>query len=335
MDIPRIKFLPGQQKDFIEAVYTKSNLSTKQLADIAGIHPRSFCDWRRETITVSLPVALLFSEKFNVSLPENPKVLVERWRSSQQKANRIGGIYCYKKYGSFATQEGRSKGGRTSIRILQEKGIFPRSKEYSYPNYSVELADFVGIMLGDGGITPSFCSITLNSEADAEYILYVQSFAEKLFGEPPKAFFRTGQRTCILYYNGVNLIRYFKSIGLKVGNKVKQQVAVPKWISSNTEYKKACLRGLMDTDGGVFLHKYKVKNQRYLYKKICFANRSVPLLNFVEQTLRELGFTPKIVDKVANKKVWLYNEREVEQYLRTVGTHNARLLKYNGELPEW
>jgi hypothetical protein len=45
-------------------------------------------------------------------------------------------------------------------------------------------------------------------------------------------------------------------------------------------------------------------------------------------TLQTLGFTPKIIDKVENKKVWLYNAMEVEQYLKVVGTNNPRLLKY-------
>lgn len=89
------------------------------------------------------------------------------------------------------------------------------------------------------------------------------------------------------------------------------------------------MRGLMDTDGGVFLHRYKVNGKGYAYKKISFSNRSVPLLFFVANTLHELGFTPKIIDKIENKKVWLYNEQEVKRYLQIVGTHNARLLKYN------
>ena len=86
----------------------------------------------------------------------------------------------------------------------------------------------------------------------------------------------------------------------------------------------------MDTDGGVFLHRYKVGGQEYKYRKISFSNRSVPLLLFVSNTLTELGFTPKIIDKVENKKVWLYNTNEVKKYLEVVGTHNPRLLKWNG-----
>ena len=93
------------------------------------------------------------------------------------------------------------------------------------------------------------------------------------------------------------------------------------------EYSAACLRGLMDTDGGVFLHKYRVNGKIYSYKKICFTNRSVPLLDFVEETLLRLGFNPKKILKVENKKVWLYNSNEVEEYLGLVGTSNQRLKK--------
>ncbi|MCX6704929.1 MAG: LAGLIDADG family homing endonuclease, partial [Candidatus Woesebacteria bacterium] len=105
-------------------------------------------------------------------------------------------------------------------------------------------------------------------------------------------------------------------------------VGVPDWIQQKNEYRIACLRGLMDTDGGVFIHKYKVNNKYYSYRKICFTNRSVPLLRFVYDTLKELGLTAKIVDKVENKKVWLYNTHEVASYLAIVKSSNWRLNRY-------
>jgi intein/homing endonuclease len=132
----------------------------------------------------------------------------------------------------------------------------------------------------------------------------------------------------MIYLNGINLVNYLVKIGLRVGNKVKQQVDVPDWIKKSKEFRIACVRGLMDTDGGVFLHKYKVNGKVYAYKKICFTNRSVPLLIFVNDVLKEIGLTPKMITKVENKKVWLYNKQEVEQYLNLVGSHNSRLLKY-------
>ncbi|RJQ38415.1 hypothetical protein C4559_01330 [Candidatus Microgenomates bacterium] len=323
----RIKFLLGEQKEFIDKVYEVSKYRTNQLAGLVNIHPRSFRDWRREKLTMTLFAAEFICKKFNLKLPEDRQVLINRWKKAKKEANRIGGIALFKKHGSPATPEGRSKGGIKAIANLRKKGIVPTVKFYKLPDFSKELAEYVGIMLGDGGITSGQCTITLNSEADCDYVPFVLKLGKKLFGQSSKSIKRKDSKAICLYYNGVSLVRFFISIGLKMGNKVKQQVDVPVWIKSSQDYSIACLRGLMDTDGGVFLHKYKVGGKEYSYKKISFTNRSIPLLNFVAKTLKELKFTPKIVDKVENKKVWLYNEKEVKQYLKIVGTHNSRLLK--------
>lgn len=326
----RVKFQLNQQKSFLKDVYTSSGLTTQQLAKMVDVHPRSLLDWKKEKLTLSLRAAEIFCEKFNLHLPEEKEVLILRWKTAQQKANAIGGIAAYKKYGCQATKEGRSKGGKKALALLREKGIIPFCKSYTLPSgYSSKLAEYIGIMLGDGGLTPGQICITLNGEADREYILFVCQIGKELFGESPRIHKHKNDKGVSLYYNGVSLVHYLTTLGLKIGSKVKQQVGVPDWISSMQEYKIACLRGLMDTDGGVFLHKYKGNNKEYVYKKICFTNRSKPLLMFVSQTLEGLGFTPKIIDKIENKKVWLYNEQEVNRYLQIVGTHNARLCKHN------
>lgn len=333
MRLLRIKFLPGCQKKFIADVYQKSGLSTKQLAKIANIHSRSFIDWRREKLTMPLKAAQIFSELFDIQLPESTSIMVKRWIKSKNDASRKGGINRFIKYGSFATKEGCRKGGRKSLANLRRKGIIPTVKIYNLPScYNEYLAEYIGIMLGDGGITSGQCTITLNSEADKDYIQYVSGLGKLLFGEEPKKFYYKTDKAVCLYYNRISLVQYLVSIGLKIGNKVKQQVGVPEWINSSQKFKIACLRGLMDTDGGVFLHRYTVNGKKYMYKKISFSNRSLPILQFVFNVLSELKFTPKIIDKIANKKVWLYNANEVEQYLKIVKTNNARLLKHNGEV---
>lgn len=325
----RLKFLPGIQEQFLAEVERKTGLSTAVLAYLAGIVPRSYRDWRGGKLNMTLKAAKLFCDKFGVTLPEGREVLIARWRESKKEANRIGGIACFKKHGSPGMPEGRRKGGRRAMAILHKRGLAVVRKEFRLPKgYNSDLAEFVGILLGDGGLSISQCSITLNGEADRQYINYVISLGIKLFEEKPGFFERKKSKAVVIYYSGINLVNYLVKIGLKVGNKVKQQVSVPDWIFTSRDYKIACLRGLMDTDGGVFLHKYKVNGKMYKYKKICFSNRSMPLLWFVSCTLQELGLTPKTITKVENKKVWLYNENEVKQYLDLVGTHNSRLLKY-------
>lgn len=324
----RIKFKSGEQKKFIEDLYIKSGCSTKQLSTIAGVHPRSFRDWRRERLTMTLESAEIFCEKFGLVLPEDKLLMITRWQNAKLEASRKGGIILFKKHGSPATLEGRRKGGIKTLANLRKNGIIPVLKTYKQPIFGEELAEYVGIMLGDGGITPEQCTVTCNSIVDKDYIMFVCSLGEKLFGEKPKMLKRKNCNAVTLYYNGLALVRFFVQIGLKIGSKVKQQVDVPDWIKKSKTYSLACLRGLMDTDGGIFLHRYKVNGKIYVYRKICFANRSVPLLVFTVKTLKMLGLNPKIIDKVENKKVWLYNENEVFDYLRIVGTHNFRLLKY-------
>lgn len=328
MDKIRIKFLPGQQKKFLEGIQNKSRFSTKELAQIAGVHRRSFLDWKREKLTMTLKAAQKFCKKFYYSLPENKEPLIARWKKAKEEASRKGGIAHFNKYGSPGTPEGRRKGGKKAIAILRDKGIITGPKIYKLPyTLNEELAEYVGIMLGDGSITQTQATVTLNSEADNEYVHFVRKLGNKLFCEEPKLYKRKDSKAIVLYYNGVLLVKFFVKIGLKIGNKVKQQVDVPEWIKSSQNLSIACLRGLIDTDGGIFLHKYKVSGKEYTYKKICFSNRSVPLLMFVTNILKKLGFTPKIIDKVENKKVWLYNEKEVKRYLDIVGTNNSRLLK--------
>ena len=127
-----------------------------------------------------------------------------------------------------------------------------------------------------------------------------------------------------LVFGKGNLNEFLCVLGLKTGNKVKQQVDVPLWIKNNRKYFKYCLRGLMDTDGGIFVHRYKVNGKKYSYLKLSFSNMSQPLRVFVYQTLTDLGFNPKLA---GNKHVWLYSDSEARRYLDIVGSSNYRLLR--------
>lgn len=327
----RIKFSDGEQRRFLIKIQDISGLNIDGLAKIAHVTPRSFRDWKREKLNMTLNAALEFSSKYEIKLPEPIDDLEVRWTKYKGEIGKRGGIISFEKYGNPSTMEGMRKGGAKTLSILRQKGIIPQVKIYDLPkNYSEELAEFVGILLGDGSVQKSQLQITLNSKKDEAYSRYVSNLGRTLFGELPKVTFRKKQNAISIIYNGEFLINYLIKIGLYVGNKVKLQVDVPDWIKLSKKYRIVCLRGLVDTDGGVFIHKYKVNGKLYKYRKICFSNRSLPLLYFVRDVLSELGFSPKVRPKVANEKVWLYNEQEVDKYREKVGSCNERLLKqYN------
>lgn len=60
-----------------------------------------------------------------------------------------------------------------------------RSDVFIPTKYSKELAEFIGIMLGDGNISPTQVSVCLGTKED-EYRDYIINLITKLFGAKPK-----------------------------------------------------------------------------------------------------------------------------------------------------
>src|SRR3989344_2163624 len=91
---------------------------------------------------------------------------------------------------------------------------------------------------------------------------------------------------------GKRLVEFFGSIGFRYGNKILNAQSIPNWILSNKDYLKACLRGLVDTDGSIH---YIAKNNRNL--RITFTSYIPNLLEDVRRSFLKLGFYPSKVIK--------------------------------------
>lgn len=323
--ITRMKFRLGEQRKFLTTIELTNGISPELMAKIGKVTIRRYGDWKREKYCMDSKAIREYCQQFKTCLPEREEILVDRWIQHKREGSKRGGHARYLKFGLLGTLESRRKGGSKSIHILQAQGKMNPAKDFKYPRYSSKLAEFIGIMLGDGCINPGMIDITLNSEADKKYIPHVVDLCDQLFGEKAKVMYRPkAGKVARIYMNGVNLVKYLQKIGLKIGNKVRQQVGVPAWILKNQKYQVSCVRGLMETDGGIFWHRYKVNGKMYAYRKLAFANSSIPLLEFVRDVFIKFGFHPRIV---LNKHVWLYNTQEVASYKKIVGVHNPRLLK--------
>lgn len=323
----RYKLSKEIQTKYLQKVEFVSKLSHEQLANLFGVVGRSYRDWKRGKFALPKRVVEIIEEQFHIAFPSSKQKTLSLWQKIKRDVSHKGGVALVQKHGGPGTPEGRKKGGTRALASMRARGIIPTEKPFHAPNeYSVELAELVGILLGDGHIGQSQWSISLNAVADAQYALFVLRLINKLFSFTPSMLHRVKTHTLVIYSGGKRNITYFQQLGLKIGNKVTQQVGVPVWIKQNASYSAACLRGLNDTDGGIFKHTYVVGKKRYTYVKLSFSNRSMPLLQFVFTTLKAAGFTPKLIDKIANKKVWLYNHVEVTQYIERIGTHNPRLL---------
>lgn len=324
----RLVFSFGGQVEFLRMVEKKSGLKVNELSRLVGVVSRSYRDWRRGKLNMSEKAADIFCERFDLTLSEDKTEMIKKWKEHRREIGMRGGEAAFKMYGSPATLEGRKKAGAKTLALLRRQGIIPPVVELNFIKEKNEsLAEFIGILLGDGGITLWQACITLNSEADKEYLVFVLNLIKKLFCFDARVYKVKKCKANVINCNGTKFVDYLIELGLKIGNKVRQQVGVPDWVLENKQFRIACMRGLIDTDGGIFIHKYKVGGKEYKYLKLCFTNRSIPLLNFVRDVLEELGMTPKIILNRVSEKVWLYNQKEVYEYLKIVGTHNPRLLK--------
>lgn len=95
-------------------------------------------------------------------------------------------------------------------------------KRINLPKQNKDLAEFIGIMLGDGYVGKYFSRIFLNSVADKDYVNYVTQLARKLFGQKAVAIrpekhqnlinIQISSRIVSDFLRGFGLIPYCKTI---------------------------------------------------------------------------------------------------------------------------
>lgn len=323
----RVSFdVKQEQIDFFNKIIAK--ISIKEAADLCGFCERTIRDWRRAKSTVDLDAINALSAKTGVSLPEKIKIKTDYWytffgahkgaMASLKKYGRVGGDaeYHKKKWREWWEKEGKYKN--------LNKGIFAR-KSFNKPSFSDELAEFTGILLGDGGISTNQVIISFNIKDENGYLNFVRNLVEKLFNVPFGIYKEEKNSVIYLIISRIGLVEFLvNEIGLKKGDKVKQQVDIPNWIKGNEKYLLSCIRGLIDTDGCIFTHSYKSHGKIYHYKKIAFSNRSKPLIHSVYQFLLSLNFSPRITNDY--KDVRLESKSDIERYFNIVGFHNNRYL---------
>jgi hypothetical protein len=319
----RIKLARGLQAAFLNRVSKALHSDWNEVAQLASVDKRTFFDWRREKYTMTYEALIKLSKISNVHLPPGIRILPQYW--SVKKAGLAGALKRYELYGNPGTPEGRVQGGRTSqIRFSLDpdhakQAGFKVRKSISCPAESELLAEFIGIMLGDGGMSKQQAIVSLNGKTEAAYGTFVKKIMFDLFGILPTINYRKDSELYITA-TGRNLVEFLLGKGLKIGNKINQQVGVPDWILRNKEYVKACLRGLIDTDGGVYFHTHVTKGIKYRHLGLCFTSYSKLLLAFVHNELLNLGLGPRIYEK---GRVYIYDRNYIKKYFDMVGSHNS------------
>ena len=318
----RIKFKnKNDQSKYLMDAKQKLDISWKKIANILHIHQRTLRDWVREEFKMSHK-SLKILEKIT-KIKAHDYIIVDfnkhlsRISSLGGKANLmknklIGGDKLNRKEKWYEWYE---KGGKEKLRKSRIINI-------NIPEFSVDLAEFVGIMLGDGGIAPHHISVTLNSLDEKKYSTFIIKLIKNLFNVTPKIYFKKESHALDIVVHRKLLVDFCLEIGLKKGNKIKQNIDIPDWIKSNQDFAKSCLCGLFDTDGSVYKHSYFSKGKKYSYTKISFSSASPLLISSVSEILKNIGFYARIGRQCLS--VHIDSRKDVDRFVSLIGTHNPK-----------
>lgn len=320
----KVWFTTGEQTRIIEQVLQQTGLSISQIAAELKKSERTVRDWRREKFRMDYGSLILLCKLAKIPLPA---VETRPAYSHTSTAGKRGAATVLRKYGRPVVDE--------TFRKQRWQAWWHKTGQYNTPSQSqpkpiyqpatsTKLAEFIGIVIGDGGITKYQLMITLNSTDDRAYARYVKELCVELFKLTPSSYHRTRNNTVTITISRKALVTFLVTLGFKPGDKIRNQIDIPNWIKQKESFLKACLRGLFDTDGGIFLERHTIKEKDYAYARMAFVSASKPLIQSIYDSLTQLGFTPKIR---SGKRVQLEKRAEIIRYFKMIKTSNPKHLK--------
>jgi hypothetical protein len=323
----RAIFPKGEQKKFILDAKDKLDLRWKELSVLLKISEKSLKGWRDEKNSMTLEAVKVIGKSTGKKKPMNVKIKDRFWYV--KRGAKKGGLAVYKKYGIIGgDQEKRKEKWR---KWWEKEGRHKKYKileplPFKKPLLSEELAEFVGIILGDGGISQRQITVTLNRITDKEYFKFVGMLVKKLFDTNFGIYKSPNYLADDIVISRTGIVKYCtKELGLKIGNKIKNQVDIPDWIKQNKKFQAGCVRGLVDTDGSIMFHKYKSGGKYYCYKKLSYCSRSFPLLKSVGNIFKKFNIKYRFTRN--NYEIRIESQKEVAKYFDLIGSHNPKHLK--------
>ena len=290
--IMRVKLESGAQRELLLSHKSKVNKTWSEIADSLNVSQSALRDWTLEKCFIPEDIFRIVDCKHNFK-SRILEVLPRNW--------------------------GQIKGGNASSGSL---------KTIKLPPESTELAEFIGIILGDGNIHTFkkgkkvgtyMVRICGHANDDRDFLLgHVCKLITDLFGEAPKVHKSSCSEALYITIHSKKLVEFLSNMGLVAGNKIKNRLVMPDWILANDEFLKACLRGLIDTDGSVFRMSRKDPN----LARISFTNHNAPLLFQVREAFLKCGLSPSNI--IRDEVFYLSRKSSIKKYVEDIGFSNLK-----------
>lgn len=317
----RIVFVHGKQREMLLGFISSIDKTQLGAAKMLGVPRSSLKNWICEKRT--LPAGI-FKKILRICpdlSPFSKHVLEIR---DADWGRRKGGQNCYvvilKKYGENELARRRRAGGRSSIKqrldLISSK--LPRPDD-------TRVLELLGALIGDGWVGISggrkqvcYCG-NITQQAYAKHLqkLLFQAFRIRGYMKLRKEF-----SVFYIIVNSGPIFDFFRNrFDFPVGQKVKFNTGL---LPSEWDKAKNVLRGIFDTDGGIYFD--KAAGYARPYPVIDITSHNPELLEWISKTLSEKGF------KVISLKysIRLKTIAQVERWFNEVKPSNGvHIQKWN------
>lgn len=240
---------------------------------------------------------------------------------SEENYNQLCKI-CEERFDKFIDEQLENKWGQ------KKGGSNIKAPKFLVKEQSKELAELIGVILGDGNIWTGkggyyYLTICGDSEKDKNYLLdYIKPLFEKLFGKKMRIRYHKTSKEIFITLGSKDVVYTLEKYGLRSGNKIINNQGIPDWIFLSNEYLMSCIRGLIDTDGCVC----PITGRNYSY--IWFSSRISKLRDDFNKAMQKLEIkTSKWnIRKGRTPEIFIGSKEMIKRYIQTIGFKNERHL---------
>ena len=192
-----------------------------------------------------------------------------------------------------------------------------------------DLAEFIGIMLGDGCIGIYDCKsenkikrqyqlkVTLNSR-NKQYTKYVFNLITKILGVEPVIYYKKNENTAdIRTFRKKKILYVLNEIGLKISPKWNRMEIPEKYFKK--EFFPFILRGLFDTDGCLSVFNNNGTKYPRIEIKICPSPAQKQFVEILDKL--EFRYTIQKLDK-GKIRIRISGVKELKKWLGIIGSSN-------------
>jgi hypothetical protein len=201
-----------------------------------------------------------------------------------------------------------------------------------------ELAEEVGWHIGDGsmniyknrGKSKGFYQLRGHIEDDKEhYIKRIAPLFKKLFDIDLSIREMPSTRVVGFQIWNDDLVKFKKDLGLPLGK--KEEIEIPKEFLTNSDLKKAVVKGIFDTDGGIYLERKNGKLYPRIYITTISFNLSEQILRFfIEMNFRTTRHS-QLYNKEFNRKrsyvLVIRGEKMFHKFVKEISPQNPKHLE--------